>query len=469
MSLLIMYTSGRGGEGKSYRRGGEFVLNEFLPDFGEDSVLHCNYPIKFDEWVDCKGVTRPGLVEIAKNKHNIDEDEVRRRIQLFPEDEIDAWLQWNNNSGRVDGPWTYFADNKINIDKAHIAIDEIHNFVPVVGGNDIALEWARWLGEIRHEGATIEFLTQADSKVHKTIKDHATIRLEIESSVHRRDPFFKVPLGDWYSFWTIFGRAYKPSSWQITKRQTGGKWVQEVAAPFWFKDEIYGIYDTNSKPQSGQGKAGTGRKLAHERLTKGKLFGWFLGNHWWRFIFNRLVATIAFIVGFFVLSLNFQTVLAYITNEMEAANKASTEQGGELEITPVSAIAKQQDAEDEEELRRAAEEQLKYELLLTEWITQQAGNSVIVGMTGDKVVVATGDVLGVGDNFRFGAEQKTISRIDYAGRKVFFVGGQFVRFRRDHGMSKSLAAENATSTELLRLLRERGEAVTARTETTDTK
>ena len=456
MSLLILYTFGLGGDGKSYRRGGEFVLNEFLPDYEPESVLYCNYPIQFDPWVDCKGINRPGLVKTAWERYQIPEDEVRRRIQVFPDEVVDSWLSHKRDKdGPIHTPHTYFLDNGIDIDLAHIAIDEIHNFVPASGDPKVAKEWERWLGEIRHEGATIEFLTQEDSKVHATIKGHAHLRLEIESSTRRRDPFFKIPLSEWYSFWTIFGKEYRPSSWQVTKRPSGGKWIEEEAIPFWFKDEIFGVYDTKSKPQSGKGKSGKGRKLPHEKWGKRKLFAWFVKRNWWRFIYNPFSARLAFILFCAIAFANFNHVIEYFQSRLGARKKSrvNQQQVVDEQITQQVQVvsAPQLDVETPEQ----TEKREQYEHLLSEWLLEQSASSEIVGMTADRVIVGGGEVLRVGDSLRFGLETKQISRIDYGTRKVYFADGGHVSFSRDHGMRQSLAKEHATALQLQGLLRDR--------------
>src|SRR5690606_37593265 len=72
------------------------------------------------------------------------------RMQLIPPGEIERWREGQS------GPWDFFADKDLG--QAHIAIDEIHVFCGRNTAAAVRKKWQDWLGEIRHRGATVEFL-----------------------------------------------------------------------------------------------------------------------------------------------------------------------------------------------------------------------------------------------------------------------------------------------------------------------
>ena len=174
MGLLsvITFTTGVAGCGKSFRRCAHFLVNEFLKEPG--GVHYSNFP-----------VFRDVLASEMHKRTGRPEQEFLDRVQVIPQDEIKRWEKSNG----VWGPWTYFED--IDLCHAHIAIDEIHNYCGTNTPRKVRQKWQEWLGEIRHRGCTVEFISQAPQKVAKEIHHEAGVRLSLTSQDTERDPFLK--------------------------------------------------------------------------------------------------------------------------------------------------------------------------------------------------------------------------------------------------------------------------------------
>src|SRR5581483_6038793 len=187
------------------------------------------------------------------------------------------------------GPWNTFADEDLS--GWHLAIDEIHNYVPKagIGCRRIAAAWSKWLGELRHRGATIEFLSQAPAKVSSAIENEAEIRYELVSSKHRPDPFLGVKMEYWYQLQAKLTGIYRPSCWQQELRNVNGKWTVQEESPFWFDDELFGVYDTWSAPIAGGHKGSTG-KQPYQLYSLPRLLAWFWWSNAWPLTWRPAVA-----------------------------------------------------------------------------------------------------------------------------------------------------------------------------------
>ena len=236
-SVVVEFTTGAPGTGKTYRRAGHFIVNELLdPKCPSADRIWCNYPIEFESWTDGHGIEQKGLYAIANEKYGLEEFEVDEKVRVFPKEVVESWLRFDTSSKAIVTPSDFFNDNEIKLDACHIAIDEIHNFCPSAD-KIAATSWSKWLGEIRHEGATIEFLSQHPSKVSKAIINHAALRRQMVHSGLRRDWWVNIQLEDWYNVGTVIGRKYRPSVWEVEEREVLGKWKVSSQVPFWFRPE----------------------------------------------------------------------------------------------------------------------------------------------------------------------------------------------------------------------------------------
>ena len=83
----IMYTTGSPGAGKTYRRCGYFLVEEFFSDeMDPDAHYYTNMDIKFDPWVNERGQECRGLCELVEKRWGIDREEVLAHIHVFPDE-----------------------------------------------------------------------------------------------------------------------------------------------------------------------------------------------------------------------------------------------------------------------------------------------------------------------------------------------------------------------------------------------
>lgn len=252
---VITLTTGPAGSGKTYVRCARFLLDEWLPE--RSGVHYSNFPVFRDK-----------VAEFSAKKTGKLESEILDRIQIIPESTLDLWV--NGHSG----PWDFFRDK--NLDGCHIAIDECHNFCGAKTNHKIRQRWQAWLGEIRHQGATVEFLSQSPEKVAKEIHYEAGLRLSLVNSEDRRDPFLGILLGDWYELKAAFvTKEYQTVVWEIERRNVDGKWIEQNKRVFTLDPFYFQFYDSFSRPVQGGEKA-TGQKREFEKRSKPALIRWFL-------------------------------------------------------------------------------------------------------------------------------------------------------------------------------------------------
>jgi hypothetical protein len=251
---VITLTTGPAGSGKTYVRCARFLVDEWLPE--RSGVHYSNFP-----------VFRERVAEFVAKKLGKTADEYLDRIQIIPESVLNTWV-----SGQ-SGPWDYFKDRCL--DGCHIAIDECHNFCGAKSNHKIRQRWQAWLGEIRHQGATVEFLSQSPEKVAREIHYEAGLRLSLVNSEDRRDPFLGILLGDWYELRAGFiTREYETTVWEVERRAVDGKWIEQNKRVFALDPFYFEFYDSFSTPVQGGHKA-TGQAREFQKRTRRGLLWWF--------------------------------------------------------------------------------------------------------------------------------------------------------------------------------------------------
>jgi len=267
----FIYTVGVPGSGKSYYRCARFLLDDYLVN---TDAVHCsNFPIKFEPWEDANGVEREGLLAVAERR-GLDRDIVADRVKVFPEEVTKQWQNVGLAKGHAPrGPWDQL--DEIDISGWHIAIDEIHNYCGRHASTKVQQRWEQWLGEIRHQGATVEFLTQSPNKVARCIPDHCEQRYQLLKGESLHDFWFKIPMYDWYQLRAKVFRRWYSCCWQIHQRQELGKWKTVDQTKFSFEPEYFGVYDSHSAPVVGA-KAGGERPMEWQTMRAGRLLLWFV-------------------------------------------------------------------------------------------------------------------------------------------------------------------------------------------------
>lgn len=258
---VIVFTTGCAGSGKSYRRCPRFIVDEFLPNRKNKKSRHIsNFPILVE-----------ALAECASRKMKISVDEVKDSIEIIPNVVMDEWRAGNS------GPWDYFKDKSI--DGCHIAIDECHNFFGRRHKADHLAKLQGWLGEIRHRGACVEFITQHPMKVAKEIGYEAVKRLEIMTMEDVRDPWFGIPMDEWYELEAKVTGEYRQRIIEVERVERFGRWVKNGSVTNVMDPQYFKCYDSWSAPVQGGGKA-DGVSREYERRSVVGLVGWFCKRNW---------------------------------------------------------------------------------------------------------------------------------------------------------------------------------------------
>lgn len=335
----IIFTTGLAGSGKTYVRGTIEVFRFLLNEPGR---FITNFPLKVHE-----------IAEECQRRSGKDASHFASRIVVIPKAVLDGWMhiwpnhkaensrgiwtllasipwdEWLNDQGRSWKGWQKYENNELSevysewigsfcpeiitktkdddgnywatpdINEAHIAIDEIHNFCSASGRTpkQQRIKWQQFLGEIRHMGATIEFITQNKDKVADEIQGEAHINIELVNSDSLVDPVFKIKLIDWYELIAGFTKVYEQRVRQIQKRKNDRKWEKVEEKTFVIKPENFKYYDSFAKPHGG-GASGRGVKHIYETHSMLGVIWWFLRN-------NLSSLAMRFIVLLFVIWLCF--------------------------------------------------------------------------------------------------------------------------------------------------------------------
>lgn len=437
----VMVTTGPSGCGKTLRRGPYFLTREFLPN--TEGIHISNFPLKLEPWRDANGVDHSGLVEYMAGK-GMAEDTVRQRVVVLDAEVVESWrnVGWKPMT-KPAGPWDTFAG--VDLAGVHLAIDEIHNFCGANTSPQIRRRWQEWLGELRHSGATIEFLSQSPAKVAKEIFDEAEIRLELVPQDQRPDPWFGIKMYYWYNLRAKLGFGYRPSVWQIELRQVGTakreKWEKQGESPFWFEPEFFGLYDSYSRPVSG-GSAGSSGRKEFEQLGWLRFVGWFVWDNGlnlaWR---GGLVVLLVLLMVFRQEAANMywgmfarvgkgrggaavekgQAAELRAAAELPAVSPAAAFSAGSAGLDPrVEQLLDEKD-QLEGELRALS---VRYKSLVDK--VEQA--FAVASITRDGVTFRSGYTYRVGERIDFGPyEGRTIQGVDYERRIVILSDGRRLR------------------------------------------
>ena len=226
------------GTGKTWARCARFILDEWLMD-GMEGIHFSNFPVVFDDTAVIKtdqgeykaGERIPvdeadendleyslmrGLVSLAGDR-GIDEETVRARVKVIPDEEIQQWLV-----GKA-GPWSYFdklhrqaiedafEDERVPhpLDGAHVAIDEAFEFWPAGATKEQVKgvqQLKRWLPTVRHHGCTIEFVCQFSGQLARAINGVMNEEMVLTSWEHRKIPLLGWRVGVVYQAWSRLTR-----------------------------------------------------------------------------------------------------------------------------------------------------------------------------------------------------------------------------------------------------------------------
>ncbi|MBS0211013.1 MAG: hypothetical protein JSS27_18875 [Planctomycetes bacterium] len=304
----IIKTVGLPGAGKTFRRAALFLSKEFLPN--ATGTHWSNFPIK-----------KQVIADYVAKRTGQEASTFFQRMKLIDQGALDSWAAGQS------GPWDYFAN--VSLEGAHIAIDEAHNFCGEKMSSDHLKRWQDWLGEIRHRGASIEFLTQHEDKMARCVKQHCALTLEIISGEDRRDPFFKISLRDWYELRAVVFGNYLAGGAQLEWRDVGGKKTLNHAHPYWLSPEFFEMYDSYSAPVSGDASGAEPELHEFQRRSKLGVVWWFIRKNFFQLAPKLIFASAvlwATVGGGGVWA--FQKVMLHVNQAMKLEAQQKTIAGG---------------------------------------------------------------------------------------------------------------------------------------------
>lgn len=436
------FTTGLAGSGKSYRQCAFVLVNEWFRDPEAKGVHYSNFPVQFDAWTDGNGVQQPGLIALLAEK-GIDEETVRRRVRVLPQSVDVEWQNIGVKEGQERGPWDYFSKED-DLSEWHIAIDECHHYCGQKSKPFVRARWQKWLGELRHAGATIEFLSQHEGKVANEIIQEAEVRYELVSSIHRRDVLFNVKFYDWYQLLAKFTGIYKPSFWRMEYRKVLKKWELQDSFPFWLHSELFGVYDSFSAPKDGGSKGTTG-KHPYQKYSWFALVQWFLVENLFTFVprsFGLLLLVVAFFNAHFLMGL-YMDFMTGIGKQQAAAPKKEENKPSMVAEFQQTAVQLDNAQLTPQQLQQAYKAQAEAMAIEVERLEQERQAAVkerqdlanqlqqafsVAALTKDQVTFRAGFSYSVGETIDLGPYQGTsIAKVDYARRLCVLSDGRSLR------------------------------------------
>lgn len=435
MNSVITITTGVPGAGKTYVRAARFLVDDFL--INSNGIHISNFPLNIDAISETvyKKLHRGGKISrffgIKHNKTTL--DDIKKRIEIIPDIVLQSW-KWERS-----GPWDYFRGRDLRY--CHIAIDEIHNFLSDNKSSEYLQRWDDWLGEVRHMGCTFEGLTQDITQVAQCLVGRASIRLEIVPLETVRDPYFNIPLGDWYELKASLTGEYHKTVCEVEKRKTDRRFVTNSTRRFLVVPEYFKYYNSFSASLSEKADGVQDENRAplyeYQKRSRLSLLFWFCRRNFlslfFRFFFVILFLWIAFFGGF---SFLFDGFISYMNSSVKS-NKLDNPQKDNASVFPAkdnsSLVVPVTDSElqklksdretekkrlEEEKKKKADEERLRFEK-----------DYRISFLTKDYVIFAngkgykSGDV--IDDEKNPLCHGKRVEKINFSDRAVSF-GGSFV-------------------------------------------
>lgn len=260
----VTLRDGTGGSGKSYLVT-YFIVETFLPF--EDGKLITNLPLNI-----------PVICERVAARHGKDAQELASRIELIdPAD--NARLKTDVMDGGLT-PYQIFEGR--NLAECHVIVDECHWFCGPDKSEPHRAFWKKWIGELRHQGATLELMTQTIQGVAPEIVMQAAARYTSVSSEFKRDAWLNISFGDWAEFQAKFWTGvYTPRFYlQEWRKLSPTKWVMQWEDSWVFKSYYGDCYNSYSAAGGGT-EAGLAAPPEYyfQRLGTVRFLLWFVGKN----------------------------------------------------------------------------------------------------------------------------------------------------------------------------------------------
>lgn len=252
---VIQMTVGTPGSGKSYCRAARFLVDEYLPE--TDGRHISNFPVNRDE-----------IADWMHDVHGVPLHETLERIEVIPPDVVRQW------EDEVSGPWEYFADR--DLQGTHLALDEAHRMLSREHSKEYRKQWRNWLSEIRHQGCTVEFVTQSEQQLAVEVFRLAEMKLQLSNRSQEKLPIIGIRaryVQELVAAWIT--RQYRETIMEIEYVKAGSRWSENNRRTFIINPRYFDFYNSYSAPTGG-GKAG--KAAQREFQKRGRI-----GVTWWAF------------------------------------------------------------------------------------------------------------------------------------------------------------------------------------------
>lgn len=453
---IIQYTTGTPGTGKSYLRCPYFLIKEFLPD--SEGVHYSNFPIgpvnkdhrdppRFEGETFAERIAD----EVAKRTGRDPADFIDR-MQVIPKDELKKWETGES------GPWEFFKGKSLA--GVHIAIDECHNFIGRKHHKQHREKWQAWLGEIRHQGATVEFLSQSHMKVAKEVGYESALRRTLESTEDLRPPLIGIPLKEFYNIKAKFTGKYTRATIITERVENNERWDVNYRETIILNPFFYQFYNSFNKPQQG-GESG---KLEKEDWQKYSLIRLLLRlPKKYPIVFATRGAVLAVLIFFmmggmgnvvrYIVRAFSQGVTVATTSEIAPEDAAIEPVANGIDLdaplprpdtyemidiqpqpqpqTPATEGDHAQRTKEREELEQVYKQlEAMHEKVQRYRVKEQEATAVVL-ITRDSATMRDGYTYNIGETIDYGYYNgRTITRVDYRRRAVHLDDGVVLRLGR---------------------------------------
>jgi hypothetical protein len=438
-----------------------FIIRDFLPN--TDGRIWTNFPIGRVPDSHTFPPKRPGetfyrrIINEAAQRMKVKPETIAHRVRRIPPAVMKSWQAQPGGPDLQSGPWDYFKDKDLN--GVHISIDECHMFCGKKTHHSVRHKWQSWIDEIRHQGATIEFLSQHSNKVAPEINDSAGLRRTLTATAEERDPFFKIPNETWWELRAKFlTREFDPVTRVVERKEEDEKWKETHRENFRIHKHYFQFYDSYSRPHLAGKLAKKGKPKLREWQKRNhlSLVLWFIRTNFFKIaprVFGAVfVLWLCFGGGVSILLIGFMYLLSFVTTSNAVEQQLPAEpqvqavypQSDVPGTTPIQYTypaepPPQISAELSAELDQLRTDLARREALLSETSSQvrklkaaQDAASAVALMTPSAVVLRSGFAYGLGDLVNFGPYAgQILESIDYENRLVSLSGGDILRLGDD--------------------------------------
>lgn len=439
---VITLTTGRAGAGKSFVRCASYLVDDLLPE--TDAHVWTNFPIGLVPEKHQYPPAYPGerfidrIAEAVAAKTGGTVSEYLERLHVIPEDEIERWREGDS------GPWEFFKDKDLG--NCHIALDEIHVFCGSDSKPATKHAWKKWLGEIRHRGASVELISQHRDKIAKELVKEAGTQLALIKIDDTRDPFCGILLGDWYELRAKFLTGeYTSTVVEIEKMDQDGQVVETNRRQFKLTGDYFRFYDSFSAPMSGSGSGAAKPQRQFERRGRCSLLLWFFVRNspqlGWRVGVLSLLVWLAIGGGGAWAARKFDDGVRWMADRQKAM--AWKRKGETPAPSPAPALGMapagpaERDPRDNTEaalLQKALAAKVELEGVVAKFEAREAELGEMVLVTETEIVTRGGEVYGIGAEIETGQHKGArLVGIDFRRRVARLSNGEVLRMRGGMG------------------------------------